>query len=542
MRICSILLAVLLAGSLTCLAALPSECAGVAEVAGGTMKSITVAEGFSGRPIAVVSPPQDHERLFFAVKSGTIYFRKRGEPSTQLNVFLDLTSVVDDIYEETGLLGLAFDPEFSETGYFYVNYTEYRDVANNTFRTVVARYKVDPQDPDAGDPTSEFRIIELDQPRFNHNGGHLEFGPDNMLYVGLGDGGGAGDPHGDCGHGQATFTALGAILRLDVRDGNLPGGFPPECSDGAANYEIPGENPFAGDEEGCGEIWSYGLRNPWRFSIDHQTFDFYVADVGQDCWEEINWKPFLQSRGANYGWRQMEGSDCYDPAQRYNCYDTPPTTGCEVPCDSPSLTLPVYEYEQAGSSCTVIGGPVYRGCTLPDLHGSYFFGDYCAGQVWSMEVVGGTVSNLQDRTPEVFPGGPLYSRLLSFGTDSYGEIYVCDSSSVVYKLMPPFTALQVSGPRAVPLSLSKTGDWTWEDLEYTTFHPVDSYKVYRGQPNQTFVCVHQSSSPSWIGGDPTVPNAGEMLAYLVTAVSPSAEETSPGEPATLRDLSPVPCS
>lgn len=516
------------------------DCTGIAPVPGTALKTVIVADNFGGRPVVATSPVDDFDRLFIALKNGQILIHERGQPASINPVFLDLSGVVADVFEEQGLLGLAFDPDYADNGWFYVNYVE--EISPEVYQTVVARYTVSAGDPDVADPFSEQRILTVPQPRPNHNGGNLTFGPDGFLYIGLGDGGGAGDTLVTCGNGQSRDTLLGSILRIDVSANSPPGAFPPECGGANANYEIPEDNPFAGGIDGCGEIWAYGLRNPWQFSFDTLTKDLYVGDVGQDCWEEINYVKFKQSRGANFGWREMEGSDCYNNADRFSCTDTTPAVGCPMACDDPSFRAPIYEYLHQGSTqCTVVGGHVYRGCRMPDVRGTYFFGDYCAGRVWSFDVDQGAVANFQDRTTELL-NNPIFSRLISWGVNGRGELYVCHNDGWVYKILPIFTAMQTSGPgSAEPFELSEDR-FSWEDVRLATEHPVQSYKVYRGLPNQTFDCIFQTASTEWTGGDPTDPAPGEMLAYLVTAVSPDSEETSPGEPEESRTLSPAPCS
>ena len=258
--------------------------------------------------------------------------------------FLDIRDRVSNRGSEEGLLGLAIDPH--KDGQFYVYYS-----AANPRRSVVSRFssgsKGQPAERKPADPGSELVILEVDQPYPNHNGGQIAFGPDGYLYVGLGDGGSAGDP---LGNGQNTSTLLGSILRIDVS----------ECHCSGQPYAIPPDNPFA-DGGGRSEIWAYGLRNPWRFSFDRQTGDLWTGDVGQNQWEEID----IIERGGNYGWNILEANHCFNPRNN---------------CDDAGTIPPVWEYSLDGTPCSVIGGHVYRGNAIPWLRGTYIYGDFCSGK------------------------------------------------------------------------------------------------------------------------------------------------------------------
>ena len=267
--------------------------------------------------------------------------------------FLDLTGQVSGSSEQ-GLLGLAFAPDFAESGHFFVNYTD------ENGDTVIARYRVSADDPDRADPSSRSVILEVDQPAANHNGGMLAFGPDGYLYVGMGDGGGARDQYKN---GQNPQTLLGKMLRLDV------------ASAGAQAYAVPPDNPWvASDWNGQDvrdEIWALGLRNPWRFSFDRETGDLWIGDVGQGDREEIDYVSAGSRGGINFGWPIMEGTACLDG-------DT---------CDQAGLTPPVTDYTHEGN-CSVTGGYVYRGGQIPAWNGLYFYGDYCSGKIWTLAADG----------------------------------------------------------------------------------------------------------------------------------------------------------
>jgi glucose/arabinose dehydrogenase len=296
--------------------------------------------------------------------------------------FLDVTDRVGAASSEQGLLGLAFHPRYAENGLFFVNYT------NGEGNTVVSRFSVS-ADPGRADPGSEVVLLTVDQPERNHNGGHLAFGPDGFLYVGLGDGGAAGDKFGNGQNGQ---TLLGALLRLDV--------------DGGQPYGVPEGNPFVGRSGWRPELWAIGLRNPWRFSFDRQKGDLYIADVGQNSFEEVDFQVGGAAGGQNYGWPVMEGLHCF-PADRS--------------CDDSGFVPPVWEYDHS-QGCSVTGGYVYRGSDFPILQGIYLFGDYCSGRIWGM-APGAPTGGGDWRVAQV---GQADVRLSSFCEDEQGELYLLD--------------------------------------------------------------------------------------------------------------------
>jgi glucose/arabinose dehydrogenase len=325
-----------------------------------------VTDGLT-RPLLVTNAGDG--RLFIVEQRGLIDVLAGGQRQT----FLDLQAIVGSAANEQGLLGLAFHPEYAANGFFYVDYT---DTGGNT---VVARYRVS-ADPNLGDPASAQTLFTVDQPYENHNGGGLAFGPDGLLYIGMGDGGDQGDPHGN---GQNPAALLGKLLRLNV--------------------DQPGAGP---------EIWALGLRNPWRFSFDRATGDLFLGDVGQNEWEEIDWTPRagLSGPGPNFGWNLFEGSHRYSGSG-----------------DSTGLTGPIAEYAHSEGGCAVTGGYVYRGAALPALRGAYFFGDYCAGHIWTL------TPNNQGWDRRLFLDSGL--TISSFGEDSAGELYVVDhGGGAVYQL------------------------------------------------------------------------------------------------------------
>jgi glucose/arabinose dehydrogenase len=347
----------------------------------------TVVTGLSS-PLYVTTPPGDISRLFIVEQTGAIRIVKDG---TLLPApFLDLSGRII-VGGEQGLLGLAFDPEYATTGRFVVHYSDPAgDTHLSTFQVTA--------DPDVADPASEQIILAADQPYPNHNGGQVVFGPDGFLYLGLGDGGAANDPEG---RGQDLTELLGSILRLDVQ--------------GGPSYAVPPDNPFIGQAGVQPEIWSYGLRNPWRFSFDRATGDLYIADVGQNQFEEVDVAPSAAGagRGTNYGWSVMEGSHCLTGDQ----------------CDQTGLTLPAFEYDH-GQGCSITGGYVYRGTAIPQLQGVYFFGDFCQGWVRSFRYSVEGATELTD-WPTLRPGG----QITSFGEDNAGELYVVTATGV-YKVVP----------------------------------------------------------------------------------------------------------
>ncbi|MBE2199394.1 MAG: PQQ-dependent sugar dehydrogenase [Anaerolinea sp.] len=351
-------------------------------------------------------------RLFIVEQAGRIRVTPLDPDSTQALIFLNITDRVGS-GGERGLLGLAFHPNYTDNGYFYVNYT------NLSGNTRVSRFQVT-TDPNAANPNSELILMEFSQPFSNHNGGDVAFGPDGYLYIATGDGGSGGDPNNN---GQTTSTLLGNILRIDV-DG---GGLSPDC-DADGNYTIPPDNPLLTAPAACDEIWAYGLRNPWRISFDRATGDLFIADVGQNAWEEIDLQPAASAGGENYGWR------CYEGNHPYNL------TGCG---DISLYTFPVYEYSHGGSPfrCSITGGFIYRGLQYPNLQGTYLYGDYCSGQIWGLTNSGTGWTNTQ-----LYAG----SGMTTFGEDACGGIYVPQGSKIYH-------VQDTSTPAAPNLCLTKSG-------------------------------------------------------------------------------------
>lgn len=350
--------------------------------------AISVEPAFSGlsfnQPLALLQPPGDGSRWFVVERPGTIHMFPDDDNAAMADVglFADLTARVNATPGEAGLLGMAFHPAFADNGQVYLSYTR------GSLESVVSQFVVDAVTGDL-DPGSEEILLVVPQPETNHNGGNIVFGPDGFLYIGFGDGGGAGDP-GE--NGQDTGNVLGTILRIDV-DGNRP-------------YEIPADNPFAGNTEcfngssagmlPCPEIFAYGFRNPWRFSFDRDTGELWAGDVGQGSWEEVD----RVEAGMNYGWDEREGAHCFEP-----------TSGCAT-----DNVDPIAEYDHSlGSSVT--GGYVYRGSDVPALVGFYVFADYGSGRIWGVPF-----DSSQGTEPEELADTEL--RIASFAESNSGELFV----------------------------------------------------------------------------------------------------------------------
>lgn len=516
-----------------------ASCEGVHPTDATTLKSVVVATGVE-RPLFVTAPAGDQRRIFVVGQKGVIWIRRRGTPVTDKSVFLDISQKTagPPSCNECGLLGVAFAPDYATSGAFYVSYTE---STGTGLVSTVSRFTVS-ADPDVADPASELRLLRIAQPanETNHKGGWLGFGNDGYLYAAFGDGGGAGDQHGACGNGQSTATLLGKILRIDPT--SSPSNRPADCG-GTTNYRVPADNPLVGGPASqCEEIFAWGLRNPFRASFDEATGDLYIGDVGQACYEEIDYQTPAQGLlGRNYGWREMEGRHCYNHAFP-NCGANPPATGCPAQCDDPALALPILEYGH-GSNCSVTGGFVYRGCEIPALEGAYFYGDYCSGFVKSFRVVEGAASDLRDWTSQVDPGNALDVSLTSFGTDAEGAIYITDKDGIVTRLSPPFSDLEVAGKgtRTSDQFLLGRSAWTWQDLAYASWQTVALYRVHRATAvNGAYSCVHSGPQPSWAGGDPASPAPGTGFYYLVIAVAPDNSYTESSVPPHV--LVPGPCS
>jgi glucose/arabinose dehydrogenase len=356
-------------------------------------------------PLAVVNAGDGSNRLFIVERHGKIKILPAGAHSTIAVPFLDIGLRVDSAGREQGLLGLVFHPDYKNNGFFYVHYI--RDPGAGSDISVIARYSVSGGNADIANGNSELKLMEIAQEAANHNGGDLHFGPDGFLYIGLGDGGGSKDFYDNA---QNIDTLKGAILRIDVD--SAPSGDKQACGAGL-NYDIPDDNPFI-DTGGCDEIWSFGLRNPWRFSFDRDTGDMLIGDVGQLDWEEIDFEP-PATPGINYGWSCREGA--HDYVDGHACIS--------------AYQDPVLEYSH-NPACSVTGGYVYRGGNTA-FNGYYFYGDYCSSQIWLARDgdTGWTSAEW------LFTPGTLGS-ISSFGEDEDGNLYIADlQEGKVFRIQMP---------------------------------------------------------------------------------------------------------
>ncbi len=346
------------------------------------------------RPVDLQHAGDGTDRIFVVEQRGVISVFPNDPSVSGTTTYLDLTDRVDDSGQEMGLLGLTFHPQYESNGYFFVNYTS----SDGSSETVISRFRVSDNNPDVADPESEVEILSFMQPFSNHNGGQISFGPDGYLYIATGDGGGAGDPEG---HSQNRSTLHGNILRIDT-----------DSQQNGKQYGIPDDNPFAdNNSESREEIFAWGLRNPWRFSFDPETGELWAGDVGQSDREVIH----IIENGSNYGWNIIEGSICY-----------PPTI---TDCDMSGLELPVYEYVwgRTDTGQSITGGFVYRGDEIPSLYGSYIYGDYISGRIWSLDI----------SEPDDPVNTELYNasfNIPSFGVDQHNEIHVLGFDGKIYRL------------------------------------------------------------------------------------------------------------
>jgi len=346
-----------------------------------------VATGLSF-PVFVTAAPGDTSRLFIVEKGGTVRVVKNG--TLLPTPFIDLGARVTTGSEQ-GLLGMAFHPT---DGRVVLSFTVPGPTGGG--RSRVATFTTG-ANPDVLDPASEALVLEVDQPYTNHNGGDVAFGPDGYLYFGLGDGGAGGDPQG---HGQSRDDLLGSILRLDL-DHGLP-------------YTVPASNPFVGQAGIRPELWNWGMRNPWRFSFDRANGNLYIADVGQNAWEEVDVQPASSAGGENYGWAELEGTHCYGGGG----------------CSSAGTVLPVTEYNH-DDGCSITGGYVYRGTAIPAIAGTYFYSDYCEGWVRSFVYQGGRATEAKS-WPDLATG----QQVTSFGQDARGELYIAVANGTIYRIAP----------------------------------------------------------------------------------------------------------
>jgi glucose/arabinose dehydrogenase len=345
--------------------------------------------GSFSQPVYVTAPPADKRRIFVVQQGGKIMVVRGGEKLA--TPFLDLSSKTR-ASGERGLLSMAFAPDYAKSGLFYVDYTD----RNGDSRVVEYRRA----GADRADPGSARQVLFQKQPEPNHNGGQLQFGPDGLLYIGFGDGGGAGDRHGAHGNAQSLGTWLGKILRIDPRPS------------GSSPYSVPASNPFVKRDGAKPEIYSYGLRNPWRFSFDRRNGNLVIGDVGQDAVEEIDFVRRGHGKGANFGWRVFEGRHRYTPGE-----------------SAPGAIRPVVQRLHDKGYCSITGGYVVRDQRLADLYGRYVFGDLCRGVIETARLRPGRATTQRDTRLKV-------SNLSSFGEDARGRVYAVSLDGPVYRISP----------------------------------------------------------------------------------------------------------
>ena len=467
------------------------------------------------RPVHVTAPAGDTERLFIVSQDGQIWIYKNG--AVLGTPFLDISAITRSPADgggcsgqcEQGLLSLAFHPDYDTNGWFFVMHTHH-DSCGSSCPEKVVRYTVDAGDPDLADASSRTEIISIPSTFSNHNGGMIAFSPDDgHLYIGTGDGGSGCDP---AGAGQDLNSLNGKLLRLWVDDFDTVG------------YTTD-DNPFDGIA-GADEIWSYGLRNPYRWSFDRINSTIYIGDVGQFQNEEIDCQLASSSGGENYGWDSYEGNSC-------------PTPGCAAgSCALADYVAPVIAFSHGGGRCSVTGGYTYQGCRMADLRGTYFYTDWCAtSYLRSSRASQAAPCNMAGsiaRYADLSVSGTVINSVSGFGEDGRGEIYIVDWGGEIYKILPTLAITEVSGPGAPPFLMDQSTlggpVWFWEDLASTSGHDVTLYKVYRSAngPLGDFVCKHRGPDPSWVGGDPEDPDPDEVFYYLVTVLGAEGDESHAG--------------
>jgi len=399
-----------------------------------------IASGLSS-PVDVVC--SYNSLLFVVEQGGDIEIIDNGTP--RATPFLSLSVGGGG---EQGLLGMAFDPDYENNGFFYVNYIP----ASGTNRTVISRFSVSAQSQFLADPNSELEILSIPQPYSNHNAGDLKFGPDGFLYIPIGDGGSGGDPQN---FAQNTGSLLGKVLRIDVSNASA-----------AQPYSIPSSNPFVGAGDPLDEIWSVGWRNPWRFSFDKNTGDMWVGDVGQNAWEEISFEAAGDPGGKNYGWRCYEGDNAYN------------TQGCQA---ISNYVFPAFDYPTSGGNCSAVGGYVYRGSEFSNLFGKYIFADFCSGRFWAL-----TPDGQGGFTDELLLDNSM--RPSAFGQGENGDLFVANwTNGTIHKIIG-----QISLPiELVSFSASNTENGvrlSWETKSETN---NSHFLIERSADNEVFESIGQ---------------------------------------------------
>ena len=386
-------------------------------VAAGTLPKVELQDAFPAlkveRPVWMSEAPDGSGRFFIVEQQGRILTVNKGSNGAQVTEFLNITARNPMVDNEEGLLSLTFSPQFKANGLFYIYYNQ-----QNPRRSVISEFKVSSNDSNKADLASERVLMQVPQPYGNHKGGQISFGPDGFLYIALGDGGYASDPHNN---GQNTATLLGKLLRIDVNSRSTT---IQDWKKMDLAYGFPKDNPFVAENDRFGvrkEIWAYGLRNPWRFSWDRETGDLWLADVGQDEWEEID----LMVKGGNYGWPVREGFHHFKPGP----------TGAQFV--EPVLEYPHQPHNQKNTAFTnhttglsITGGFVYRGKKYPSLHGVYVYGDYNLGTIWGMRHVKGKAIECDTLLSQP-------KNIVSFAEDAEGELYVLCFDDKIFKLIVP---------------------------------------------------------------------------------------------------------
>lgn len=379
------------------------------------------------RPVDLQHAGDESNRIFVVEQAGIISVFENDKDVPSMEIFMDIRNQVSDSGNEEGLLGLAFHPNYTNNGFFYVYYS-----ASNPRRSVISQFHVDSNDSNRADLSSELILMEVGQPFSNHNGGQIAFGPDGFFYISLGDGGSGNDP---LDHGQDRRTLLGTILRIDV-----------DNPSGGQNYGIPSDNPFVGNNQGFHEeIYAYGLRNVWRFSFDFKTGWLWAADVGQSAREEIN----IIENGKNYGWKIMEGFIC-----------RPQTSGCNMS----GLENPIWDFPR-DQGRSVTGGFVYRGSGVPELLGRYIYGDFVTGRIWALNYDG---ANPAENTELMHTN----LSISSFGIDENNELYICAFDGKIYRFKPTVTSEDSNSeiPSQFILSQNYPNPFVLNLHESTTIH------------------------------------------------------------------------
>lgn len=434
-----------------------------------TPPSITLTTFISGLSSPLAVRNCGDERLFIAEKSSGL-IKVFSAAGASLGTFLNVSSLIST-GSERGLLGLAFHPNYDQNGYFYINYT------NASGNTVIRRYTVS-ANPNVADATSGLTILTISQPYSNHNGGDLRFGPDGYLYIPTGDGGMGGDPEN---RSQNPNTLLGKMLRIDVNSGSP--------------YSVPPSNPYVSTPGYLPEIWNMGLRNPWRCAFDDLTGELWIADVGQNAWEEINVAPANSTGAENYGWR------CYEGNATFN------TTGCQ-PADAYQFPVAVFSHGAPESFCSITGGVVYRGSQFPGLYGHYLFTDYCEGKIRSLfpDGIGGYSGNLLTASGQ--------AGYVDFGTDNNGELYISrmSTSNTVFKISESCGSFnpQISSSGAGSINASAGANYWWylngqiiPGANSQTYTPVQTGNYHCHIQNASG-CTRKSNTLNWLvaGGIP----------------------------------------